>query len=188
MFVFHIIFANILYDGWFILAFMYHIHAFRTLMSACFPCINAARRGLDISTIPMRKYSFGAGIVPDIESPLTRQPLSPISSKVSSQGNMESAADESNIQNEKQQKTLTVNNFSFTTTTTTAKIDTMVDEENRTPEAKAMPIPTLTTPMKVSIPMNLSMTPAPASVPFGGDLVQQIEYSFEERRLGFVLA
>ncbi|XP_004514978.1 65-kDa microtubule-associated protein 3 [Cicer arietinum] len=131
-------------------------------------CLSSDRRGLDIAGIPMRKYSIGAGIVRDIESPLTRHPFTTISSTVLSQENVENAADELNVQKHNLQKTLPINNFPFTNT---SKIETVIDEENRT--LKAMPIP-----------MNMSKTPAP----FGGDLVQEIEYSFEERRLGFVLA
>lgn len=138
-----------------------------------------ARRGLDIGDIPTRKYTFGTGIVQDIKSPLSRQPFTTISSTVSSQENVENATVELNMQKLKLHKTLAVNNLTFTTT---SKTDTMVDEESRTP--KAMPIPSShTTPMTVPIPMNITMTPAP----FGGELVQEIEYSFEEKRLGFVL-
>lgn len=140
----------------------------KILTSVCFRCVHADRRGLDIAGIPMRKYSIGAGIVRDIESPLTRHPFTTISSTVLSQENVENAADELNVQKHNLQKTLPINNFPFTNT---SKIETVIDEENRT--LKAMPIP-----------MNMSKTPAP----FGGDLVQEIEYSFEERRLGFVLA
>lgn len=61
----------------------------------------------------------------------------------------------------------------------------MANEENKTP--KAVPIPDPTTPLKLLNPMNMSMTPGPASVPYGVS-AQEIEYSFEERRLGFVLA
>ncbi|TKY45050.1 65-kDa microtubule-associated protein 3 [Spatholobus suberectus] len=140
-------------------------------------CLSSARRGLDIAGVPMKKYSIGAGV------PLTRQPFSPISLTVSSKANVEVAADDLNTQNVKLQKTLAVSNFP---SIPNSKTTTVVDEENRTP--KAMPIYVPTTPLKVSIPMNMSMTPAPSSVPYGGDLVQEIEYSFEERRLGFVLA
>ncbi|XP_027357305.1 65-kDa microtubule-associated protein 3 [Abrus precatorius] len=146
-------------------------------------CLSSARRGLDIAGVRMRKYSICAGSVRDIESPLTRQPFSPISSTVSSKANVANAAHELNIQNEKLQKISALNNLPSTTTSKTA---TVVDEENRTP--KEIPIPVPTTPLTVSIPMNMSMTPAPVSIPYGGDLAQEIEYSFEERRLDFVLA
>lgn len=160
-------------------------------MSLC-----AARRGLDVAGIPVKKHSFGAGSAHGIESPLTRQPFSPISSNVSSKANVGNVGNELNTESEKLQKTKPVNNVPFTTPSKTA---TVVDEENRTP--KAMPIPVPATPSTVSVPMsmattpvpssvlmNVGMTPAPLSAPFGGDLVQEIEYSFEERRLGFMLA
>ncbi|RDX78761.1 65-kDa microtubule-associated protein 3, partial [Mucuna pruriens] len=157
-------------------------------------CLSPARRGLDIAGVPVKKYSFGAGSQVT-ESPLTRQPFSPIaSSNVSSKANMANATDEHLKQSEKLQKTAPLNSVPFTTP---SKTTTVVDEENRTP--KAMPIPVPATPSTVSVPMNMAMTPlpssvlkninlnsTPASVPYGGcDLVQEIEYSFEEKRLAF---
>ncbi|KHN27850.1 65-kDa microtubule-associated protein 3 [Glycine soja] len=135
-------------------------------------CLSSARRGLDIAGVPLRKYSTGAGSVLDMVSPLTRQPFSPISLTLSSKANVANAANDT--QNEKLQKTLT-----------TSKTTTVANEENKTP--KAVPIPDPTTPLKLLNPMNMSMTPGPASVPYGVS-AQEIEYSFEERRLGFVLA
>ncbi|KAE9620991.1 hypothetical protein Lalb_Chr01g0008841 [Lupinus albus] len=85
---------------------------------------------------------------------------------------------------------MTVNNLPFTTPPKTV---TLVDEENKTPK-KMRTIPVPPTPLTMSVPvptspsMNLAMTPAPSSVSFRGDLVQETEYSFEERRLSFVLA
>ncbi|KAK7314898.1 hypothetical protein VNO77_33428 [Canavalia gladiata] len=96
--------------------------------------LSSGRRGLDIAGVPMKKYSIGAGNVRDIESPLKRQPFSPISLTVSSKANVANAADELNIQNEKLQKILTLNNFP---STTTSKAATMVNEETRTPKSKA---------------------------------------------------
>ncbi|TKY51958.1 65-kDa microtubule-associated protein 3 [Spatholobus suberectus] len=57
--------------------------------------LSAARRGLDIAGVPVKKHSFGAG-TQVIESPLTRQPFSPISSNVSSKANTLTATDEPN--------------------------------------------------------------------------------------------
>ncbi|AES75903.2 putative microtubule-associated protein, MAP65/Ase1/PRC1 [Medicago truncatula] len=149
-------------------------------------CFSSARRGFDIADFPTRKYSFGAGIVRDIESPLTRQPFTTISSTISSLENVENAADEFSMQKQNLQKTLAANNLPLTTTTTISKTDAVVDEENRTPKENPIPVSTTTTttPKTVSIPMNTAMTPAH----FGGDLIQDIEYSFEEIRLGFLLA
>jgi hypothetical protein len=160
-----------------------HLSRLQVLVS---PCVHAARRGVDnIADISMRRYSLGAGVVRDIKSPLTRQPFSIISSTISSQENVENAAAESNLQKQKLQKTFAINNFPFTTTTTTtSKAETVVDEENKNRTPKPMPVPaSTTTPRTVSIPMNMTMTPAP----FGSNQVQEIEYSFEERRFGFVL-
>jgi protein regulator of cytokinesis 1 len=117
-----------------------HLSRLQVLVS---PCVHAARRGVDnIADISMRRYSLGAGVVRDIKSPLTRQPFSTISSTISSQENVENVTAESNMLKQKLQKTLAINNFPFTTTTTTSKAETVVDEENRTP--KAMPIPAST--------------------------------------------
>ncbi|XP_050156817.1 65-kDa microtubule-associated protein 3-like isoform X2 [Malus sylvestris] len=65
-------------------------------------------------------------------------------------------------------------------------------EANKTP--KVMPIFVPTTPSTVSVPMQTAITPAPPPpppIPFATNLVQEIpeeiEYSFEERRAGFVL-
>ncbi|KAG4983652.1 hypothetical protein JHK87_028401 [Glycine soja] len=154
--------------------------------------LSAARRGLDIAGVPVKKHSFGAG-TQIIESPLLRQPFSPISSK----SNVANATDEQNKQSEKLQRTLSLNNVPFTTPSKTAT--TVVDEENRTP--KAIPIPVPATPSTVSVPMNMAMTPVPSSifknislnsttptsVPHGNDMVQEAEYSFEEKRLSYYM-
>ncbi|KAE9612054.1 hypothetical protein Lal_00022212 [Lupinus albus] len=147
-------------------------------------CLSAARRGLDIAGVPAKKHSFGAGSTHDIETSLPRKPFSPISSNVSSNANMTNAKDDVKMQSENLQRTISPNNILFSTP---SKTTTVVDEENRTP--KAMPIPIPTTPLTVSVPMNMVATPAgPSSVSSGGNLVQQIEYSFEERRLAYMLA
>ncbi|XP_014510907.1 65-kDa microtubule-associated protein 3 [Vigna radiata var. radiata] len=159
--------------------------------------LSAARRGLDIAGVPVKKHSFGAG-TQIIESPLTRQPFSPISSNnVASKANVANATDE-HKPGEKLQRTLSLNNVPFTTPSKTAT--TLVDEENRTP--KTMPIPFPATPSTVSIPMSMAMTPVPSSiikninlnstltntaVPYGNDLVQEIDYSFEEKRLAYMM-
>ncbi|BAT94822.1 microtubule-associated protein [Vigna angularis] len=159
--------------------------------------LSAARRGLDIAGVPVKKHSFGAG-TQIIESPLTRQPFSPIcSNNVASKANVANATDE-HKPGEKLQRTLSLNNVPFTTPSKTAT--TLVDEENRTP--KTMPIPFPATPSTVSIPMSMAMTPVPSSiikninlnptltntvVPYGNDLVQEIDYSFEEKRLAYMM-
>ncbi|QCE07558.1 65-kDa microtubule-associated protein 3-like [Vigna unguiculata] len=159
--------------------------------------LSAARRGLDIAGVPVKKHSFGAG-TSIIESPLTRQPFSPISSNnVASKANVANSTDDYKP-GEKLQRTLSLNNVPFTTPSKTAT--SLVDEENRTP--KTMPIPFPATPSTVSVPMSMAMTPVPSSiikninlnstltttaVPYGNDLVQEIEYSFEEKRLAYMM-
>lgn len=74
---------------------------------------------------------------------------------------------------------------------TPSKTSILTDEENKTPK-KAVPIPVPTTPSTVSVPMQTALTPAPAQAPFGSNVVEEegheeIEYSFEEKRAGFML-
>lgn len=64
--------------------------------------------------------------------------------------------------------------------TPNSKISAAFDE-NETP--KKMPIPIPKTPSTVSVAMQMAMTPATPCIR-RGDLV---EYSFEEKRAGFVL-
>ncbi|KAG8640722.1 65-kDa microtubule-associated protein 3 isoform X2 [Manihot esculenta] len=87
-------------------------------------------------------------------------------------------------------KTLATNEQQLSFTATTPLKTYIPDEENRTP--KVMPIPVPTTPATLSIPMQTAMTPAPPPpVPCGAapaeEVPDEIEYSFEERRAGFVL-
>ncbi|XP_068665980.1 65-kDa microtubule-associated protein 3-like isoform X2 [Aristolochia californica] len=68
------------------------------------------------------------------------------------------------------------------------KLTTVTDEENKTPKAHGIPPPT--TPSTASVPMQTAMTPAPpVSVLFRSTEKenQEMGYSFEERRLGFVV-
>ncbi|KAH0452730.1 hypothetical protein IEQ34_020029 [Dendrobium chrysotoxum] len=66
------------------------------------------------------------------------------------------------------------------------------EEQNKTP--KAMPIPTPKTPGTVSTPMKMANTPTPFSVAYKEEAtttitkaIEEMEYSFEERRLAFYL-
>ncbi|XAR71788.1 hypothetical protein NMG60_11018201 [Bertholletia excelsa] len=125
----------------------------------------------------------------EVESPLKRKPFSLISSTESSKSNSANILGDLNRkQNEMPQKTLTSNNN--TPFSTPSKIVTVAEDENKTP--KTMPIPVPPTPSTISVPMQTSMTPAPpAPIPYSGnpvkEIFEEIEYSFEERRAGFVL-
>ncbi|KAI9111994.1 hypothetical protein K1719_016890 [Acacia pycnantha] len=148
------------------------------------------------SLLSARRYDVAAGVTEknhsllDIKSPMMRQPFCPISSTtLSSRANMEG---ELSIQSEKLQKAKALKNVPFTTPSKIATTTVEDDEENnKTP--KILPIPVPTTPSSVvSVSMKLAMTPAlpppSLSFPFGCDsVVQEIEYSFEERRAGFGL-
>ncbi|KAL0400849.1 UNVERIFIED_CONTAM: microtubule-associated protein 3 [Sesamum latifolium] len=83
---------------------------------------------------------------------------------------------------------------------TPSKTVSMADVENRTPQAMAIPVPS--TPSTVSIPMQMAITPAPEKMsitpaPIQKALIpaptalksvdEEIEYSFEEKRAGFVM-
>ncbi|KAF9668263.1 hypothetical protein SADUNF_Sadunf15G0110800 [Salix dunnii] len=146
-----------------------------------FAGLSAGRRGLDIAGLPMKKHSFGAVNGREPQSPMLRQPFSPISSTVSSKSNMLEEADDDTLK-----KTLPViNDLSFKTP---SKTNTVADEENRTPKAMLIPVPT--TPSTVSLPMQTAMTPAPPPIPFAVNPVEipeELEYSFEERRAGFII-
>ncbi|XVF09710.1 hypothetical protein REPUB_Repub07fG0118800 [Reevesia pubescens] len=148
------------------------------------PAFSAVRRGLDIADIPVGKHSFSAVNANEPESPLVRKPFSPISSTVSSKANMKNMLEDNG---ETLQKTLPTNDLSYATP---LKTTSLVDEENRTPKAMAIPVPS--TPSTVSVPMQTAMTPAPA-IPFTSskpveEIPEEIELSFEERRLAFVLS
>ncbi|XP_039142311.1 65-kDa microtubule-associated protein 3-like [Dioscorea cayenensis subsp. rotundata] len=68
-------------------------------------------------------------------------------------------------------------------------ITTDIAEEKRTPKG-IMPIQTPTTPMTVSVPMHVANTPAPLCFVYEAATEERaldIEYSFEERRMAFLL-
>lgn len=135
-------------------------------------------------------------------TPMARKPFSPLSSTDSSKSNATNILEDLNRKhNEMLQKALISNNN--TPFTTPSKIISSLEEENRTP--KVMPIPLPTTPSTVSVPMQTAVTPAPPPPPPPLHLSsssntnsttikptdetthEEIEYSFEERRAGFVL-
>ncbi|EEF49147.1 65-kDa microtubule-associated protein 3 isoform X2 [Ricinus communis] len=144
-----------------------------------FAALSAGRRGLDIAGLPAKKHPFSTVNAHEPESPMLRKPFSPISSTGSSKANI--LEDVTTAHGETIKKIVT----------TTPSKTTMADEENWTP--KTMPIPVPTTPSTLSVPMQTAITPAhPVPVPYGGatpkeEVPEEVEYSFEERRAGFVL-
>ncbi|XP_074274331.1 65-kDa microtubule-associated protein 3-like [Silene latifolia] len=151
-----------------------------------------ARRALDVASLPARNYTFNGR---ESEPASVRRPFSPVSSTASLRTNGDFHDDPNILQNDSIQKSYSENHTpqktvltSNTVLTTPSKVIYAVDEENRTPNVKSIPVPM--TPSTVSAPMVTSMTPAPLSV-YGGSPVEErsdeIEYSFEERRAGFVV-
>lgn len=144
------------------------------------------RGGLGIDELPSKKPSISALNGPEVDTAVMRKPFSPISSKGSSKSNATNILGDVNIKhNETMIKTpLSNHNTPFSTPVKT--ISTY--DEHRTP-AKVLPIPVPCTPSTVSTPMQTT-TPAPAVViPYDSKLVENIhvkeemEYSFEEKRL-----
>lgn len=134
---------------------------------------------MDIPGEPKKKQSSDAS---EHDSPMKRRPFSAINSTTSS--------NDVNPNGETVQKPDPPFDLSFTTPSNT---NSFIDDENMTP--KSMPIPVPTTPPTISVPMQTTTTtPAPADAPIPFNVYQVVEtaegideYSFEERRAGFVL-
>ncbi|KAM0861991.1 hypothetical protein ACQ4PT_045540 [Festuca glaucescens] len=130
--------------------------------------LSPGSRGLDIGDLPIKKLSFNASALRETETP--RKPFAQIMPPPSS------------------------------VSSTPVRPDTNVtDTENRTPNPKTFRALNPKTPMTVAAPMQLAMTPAvanqvtaaPVSLVYEKPeptLPEEIEYSFEERRLAFYLS
>ncbi|CAA0809540.1 65-kDa microtubule-associated protein 3 [Striga hermonthica] len=179
-----------------------------------FAALSTGRTGLDIASLPIQQNSLNPPhphSARDLEPPMTRKPFSPISSTDSPKPNYVTniLEDLNKKHHDMLQKTLSVNNTPSPFTTPSKTMIPMAAEfENRTPQAMAM-IPVVpSTPSTVSIPMQVALTPAQmttrvarqvalttttaapvqmAIVPAAKSADEEIEYSFEERRAGFVL-
>lgn len=119
-------------------------------------------------------YSAEKGI--EIQSPLIRKPLSPVSYTVLSKANI--------IQDPRNTQKVVKESI---TETPPPKPFIAGDEENRTPKNMGLPVPT--TPL--TGPMLTATTPDTFFVHSGSmatsKIAQPFEYSFEEVRAGFVL-
>ncbi|XP_073006701.1 65-kDa microtubule-associated protein 3-like [Typha latifolia] len=123
--------------------------------------LSPGRRGLDIAGLPVKKLSFNAmnsAMNNTHEAETPRRPFAPIA---------------------------LANNIP---STPSLPISSSADEENKTPKIMAIPAPK--TPMTVSIPMQMAATPALTSLAYEAAIdraPEEIEYSFEERRLALYL-
>ncbi|KAL2227160.1 65-kDa microtubule-associated protein 3 [Sesamum indicum] len=161
-----------------------------------FAALSSGRRGLDLAGLPINQHSLNLQNAREIESPIIRKPFSPISSTDSSKSSATNILEALNRKhNDMLPKAITSDSTPFSTPS-----KTMADVENRTPQAMAIPVPS--TPSTVSIPMQMAITPAPAQMSITPAPIQkallpahtalksvdeEIEYSFEEKRAGFVL-
>ncbi|XP_073130952.1 65-kDa microtubule-associated protein 3-like isoform X2 [Henckelia pumila] len=146
-----------------------------------FAALSSGSRGLDIAGLPLKLHPFEVSNACELESPIIRKPFSPISSTDSSNSNATNMLEDLHKKHSEmlQKSLLTSNNtpqFS-----TPPKILPTTQGEIRTPQT--MPVPVPSTPSTVSIPMQTGLTPAPTDK----SIEEEIEYSFEERRAGFVL-
>ncbi|KAK1256766.1 65-kDa microtubule-associated protein 3 [Acorus gramineus] len=121
-------------------------------------------RSLDVAPLSKKKHSIIAPSARETDAPVLRRPFTPVTPA-----------------------------HSETIVKTPSKLSSHIsNEEIRTP--KMMQIPAPKTPMTVSVPMQTTeITPSPiVSSHFGNTAVREItedeiEYSFEERRAGFIL-
>lgn len=131
---------------------------------------------MDVAGLPVKKHSLGVN-AGEAESPMViRKPFAPIPTS--------SALVSTNSSNDVGEKL-------FMSSKTPIKTTSISEEEMKTP--KIMPIPVPSTPSTVSIPMQTAVTPAPprlidlTAARSNEDIAEVIEYSFEERRAGFVV-
>ncbi|KAJ8900376.1 hypothetical protein K2173_025016 [Erythroxylum novogranatense] len=122
------------------------------------------------------------------EPHLIRKPLSPVPLTVSSQANVAKCLeDQKNAVIGKSGTRVSCNKSPYRTP---ERPITVLDEENRTP--KTLPFLVPKTPSTVSAPMLMVTTPATPYVSSSTKIVktimEQVEYSFEELRAGFVCA
>ncbi|XP_076889542.1 65-kDa microtubule-associated protein 3-like [Bidens hawaiensis] len=144
--------------------------------------LSAGRRGLDIAGLPAnRKHSISETEPPQPQQqPIFRTPFSPLSSTESSKTSI-SLLEDLNRKHGMLQKTFQNNTTPFTTPSKT--ITSATDDENRTPKTHMIPtVPC--TPSTVSVPMQTVMTPLTGVNQIIPEEI--VEYSFEERRAGFV--
>ncbi|XVF22701.1 hypothetical protein REPUB_Repub12eG0193700 [Reevesia pubescens] len=148
---------------------------------------HSGRRSSEVPDRMVKQQPPSATKVREIEKPAIRKPLSPVSFAVNSNANiMNFIEDQKKVQNGQR-----LNPGCKTPNGTPAKPTLIGDDENRTP--KAMPIPIPTTPSTVSAPMLMAITPATPATMGAYEVekiveqMQQVEYSFEEVRAGFFL-
>ncbi|KAI4340837.1 hypothetical protein MLD38_025638 [Melastoma candidum] len=146
------------------------------------------KKVIDATGRPIKNNSFVSVNAHEPESPMVRKPFSPLASTASTKlGGRINSMDESSFAPVEAAHKIAPGSAMFATPSKTVSI---VDEENRTP--KVMPTPMPATPLTVSVPMHTAMTPnslpLQVAVPMVKDIPEEVEYSFEERRMGFMVS
>ncbi|KAJ4882382.1 65-kDa microtubule-associated protein 3 [Raphanus sativus] len=141
--------------------------------------LSTGRRGLDVAGLPSRKQSMNP--CEQLQSPLVRKPFSPISTTV--------VASKANIATPQQ---LVPNEISSFATPVKNNIIKNLEEEKmmsmlQTPKNVAAMIPIPSTPATISVPMQTAPTPLNNYARLLPEKTEVVEYSFEERRLAFML-
>lgn len=140
---------------------------------------------MDLAGLPVKQqHSLNLQNGREIESPVTRKPFSPISSTDSSKSNATNILGDLNRNHDMLPKMLASNNS--VPCSTPSKMISAIEVENRmpsTPSTLPIPMQMAMTPMQkplTSTPLQMAITPAKS-------VEEEIEYSFEEKRAGFVL-
>ncbi|CAH8383589.1 unnamed protein product [Eruca vesicaria subsp. sativa] len=153
--------------------------------------LSNGRRGLDVAGLPSRKQSMNP--CEQLQSPLVRKPFSPLPTTV--------VASKANIATPQQllpnpMKSNTVKEISsFATPVKNNNSIRNLEEEKmmammmQTPKNVAAMIPIPSTPATISVPMQTAATPLnnTNNARLLPEKVEVVEYSFEERRLAFML-
>ncbi|KAK4436355.1 microtubule-associated protein 3 [Sesamum alatum] len=150
---------------------------------------SSGRRVVGMAGLPAKQQSPNLVNARQRELSVVRKPFSPISFTNSSKTNATNTLEDRNKRHNKTlHKTPTTNNKPFTTPPKTISI---AEQENRTPQTTGISVPS--TPSTASLPVQTPTTPSPVQTTTTPVLStkqtvhEEIEYSFEERRAGFVL-
>ncbi|XP_033144747.1 65-kDa microtubule-associated protein 3 [Brassica rapa] len=151
--------------------------------------LSTGRRGLDVAGLPSRKQSMNP--CEQLQSPLVRKPFSPLpTTVVASKANIATPQQllptpKSNVVNEISAFATPVKNNNSVRNLEEEKMQMMMMQ---TPKNVGAMIPIPSTPATISVPMQTAATPLNNT---NARLLQEkaevVEYSFEERRLAFML-
>ncbi|XP_010555626.1 PREDICTED: 65-kDa microtubule-associated protein 3-like [Tarenaya hassleriana] len=156
--------------------------------------LSTGKRCLDIAGVSTRKQSINS--YEQLQSPLVRKPFSSISSAVASKANITAPPNPKNSSDPLQKTLIPTMNENTPFTTPLKNSNTVLEEEKQTPKnIPIIPLPCTPASVSVSVSMQTAITPAPvpslaSAAPLSARLAEEteeVEYSFEERRLGFVV-